>query len=91
MIYLVTYDLRRPGQGYQPLYDALKTCGASIRPLESVWLIDTNLTAQGIYDRVRPHIDQNDRLLVTVLAADAQGWLSKSDWEWINSRTRRAA
>ncbi len=86
MVYLISYDLRKPGRDYKNLHDAIKTCGNWAKPLESVWLIDTTQKAQQIYDRIRPHIDENDFLLVTEIGRDRQGWLSQEIWDWLNGR-----
>lgn len=86
MVYLISYDLRRPGQSYTSLYDSIKKMGQWTKPLESVWLVDTNLHAQSISERLMPHIDQNDSLLVAELGRDRQGWLSRDVWNWLNGR-----
>jgi hypothetical protein len=54
-------------------------------------LVDTNLDASGIWKRLEPHIDRNDRALVIGVTKDYQGWLSAEAWEWINNRRARAA
>ena len=86
MIYLISYDLRKPGQDYKDLHNAIKSYGNWAKPLESVWLIDTNQRAAQIYDRLRPHIDDNDYLLVIETGRDRQGWLSKDIWNWLDGR-----
>lgn len=69
-VFLVSYDLRKPTRDYQPLYDRLKAWKA-IRPLESVWIINWDTSAAKIRDDLKAHIDANDGLLVTKLAAEA--------------------
>ncbi len=49
MIYAINYDLKRPGQDYKALYEAIKTCGDWWHYLGSTWLVDTSLSAQGIF------------------------------------------
>lgn len=91
MIYAVNYDLKRPGQNYGPLYEAIKNCGAWWHYLGSTWLLDTSLTAAGIWKRLAPHVDQNDRVLIIGVTRDKAGWLTSDAWEWINSRLSRMA
>lgn len=86
MVYLITYDLNRPGQNYESLYKAIKSYGSWAKPLESTWLIDTREKANQISDRLRPHIDKNDSLLVTEIGNDRAGWLSKEIWNWLDGR-----
>lgn len=91
MIYSISYDLKRPGQNYNALYEATKGCGDWWHYLESTWLIDTSLTALSIWQRLAPRVDQNDRVLVIGVTKDHQGWLPKESWEWINSRQAKLA
>ncbi|MCA9751669.1 MAG: hypothetical protein KC591_05720 [Gemmatimonadetes bacterium] len=87
MVYLVSYDLNRPGQDYGGLYDAIKALGDWCHPLESTWLIDTTLGASPIAERLRANIDRNDSLLVIGVTQDYAGWLPKEVWEWIRGRS----
>lgn len=82
---LVSYDLNSPGQKYSAVYDAIDALGAWARPLESTWIVvGPGLTAQHVYDRVRPALDDNDHIFaVDISAQDRQGWLSKDIWDWI--------
>jgi len=91
MIYAINYDLKQPGRDYSGLYEAIKSCGAWWHYLGSTWLVDTNLDTQGIWKRLDPHIDRNDRMLVIGVTRDYSGWLPKEAWEWINNRRARAA
>lgn len=91
MIYAINYDLKRPGQNYDELYKAIKNLGDWWHYLGSTWLVDTNLTAKEVWDRLAPHVDQNDRFLVIGVTRDYSGWLTKEAWEWINSRLNKLA
>jgi hypothetical protein len=87
MILLVTYDLKRPGQDYAKLYEAIKSLGAWWHFLESTWLIDSLHSPQAAGNHLVPFIDRNDRLLVIQVQRNYQGWLPKEAWDWINSRS----
>lgn len=88
MVYLITYDLNKPGQNYEELYKAVKALGGWWHYLDSTWLVDTTLSAQQVSDRLVAHIDKNDRLLVIRVTSDYQGWLTNKAWEWINQHIR---
>lgn len=45
MIYAINYDLKRPSQNYEALYEAIKSCGVWWHHLGSTWLVDTSLNA----------------------------------------------
>jgi hypothetical protein len=61
--YLITYDLFRPGQKYDNLWRALESIGAC-RVMLSVWVVRGAWTDADLYHYLRPHIDENDRILI---------------------------
>jgi len=83
MVHLITYDLNKPGQNYDELYEAIKSLGSWWHYLDSTWLVDTNLSTQKIFDRIHPKMDSSDYLLIIAVKADYQGWLPKDAWDWI--------
>lgn len=87
MMLLITYDLKKPGQDYASLHEAIKSLGAWWHYLESTWLVDTTQSPQTVVDHLVGFLDPNDRLLVIQVHRNYQGWLSKEAWDWINSRT----
>ena len=91
MIYSINYDLNHPGQNYSGLYGAIKSCGSWRHYLDSHWLVDTNLTAREIWDRLAPHVDDNDRFFIVGITRDYSGWLPKEAWQWISSRINKVA
>jgi len=91
MIYAINYDLKKPGQNYNELYEAIKKCGDWWHYLGSTWLVDTTLNAQDIWDRLAPHVDKNDFFLVIGVTRSYQGWLPKEAWAWINARVSKLA
>lgn len=91
MIYAINYDLKAPGRDYSGLYNAIKSCGAWWHYLDSTWLINTSLNADGIWKRLEGHVDKNDNVLVIGVTKDYAGWLSKDAWEWIRTNQYKAA
>ncbi len=83
MVYVVSYDLRKPGQDYKGLFDELQASATWWHFLESTWLIATSEGASELYDRLRMHLDQGDSILIIQAGTDMQGWLPKEAWEWI--------
>ena len=84
-LFLITYDLKAPGQNYSDLYDAIKSIGDWQHPLESMWVVRTcdDKTASGIKDTIRAAMDKGDRLyVVDITGQDYSGWLAKSFWTW---------
>jgi hypothetical protein len=71
---LVSYDLRKPGRNYQPLYARLDAWGAK-RVLESVWIMTANATEEEVRDDLLKYMDANDGILVVGLNG-AAAWSS---------------
>lgn len=85
MIYVVTYDLFGPAEGYEPLFEALKKQGdAWSHYLRNTWLISTYKTPDQITAEMKPYIGQKDRFLIVRLQAPYQGWLPKDAWDWVH-------
>lgn len=84
MVYVVSYDLRKPGQEYKNLFDELQASTSWWHFLDSTWLIATPESANELYNRLRTHLDRDDSILVIQAGADRQGWLPKKAWEWID-------
>lgn len=80
--YLVTYDLRKPGRNYQPLYDAIKSV-PNCHGLESVWFIQHDGNAEVILDWLKQHIDSNDILFVTAVG-DWASYNMNECGKWLN-------
>jgi len=91
MIYAINYDLKTPGQSYSNLHEAIKSCGAWWHHLGSTWLVDTSLDAKAIWERLAPHVDKNDLVLVIGVRRDYSGWLPQDGWDWLNSRSSKLA
>src|SRR4051812_33815078 len=68
-IVLISYDLGKPetSASYQTLIAAIKALGDWAKPLESEWFVRTGLTASVVRDRLKRHLDANDRLMVLEL------------------------
>ena len=83
---LVTYDLKTPGADYVGLAAELKSLGTWWHHLESTWFIVTDETPDELFERLRPHLGANDKLLIlTVQSAPLQGWLNQRAWTWLDN------
>jgi len=87
-VFEITYDLLNPRQNYDGLYELLRTWNA-VQALLSVWLIESNLTAEQIRDAIKAKVDSNDRILVVEIAFISH-WGSKdlmpSATQWLTDR-----
>jgi hypothetical protein len=85
---LITYDLKKPGQNYSALHEAIKECGDWWHYLESTWIVVTPLNVDQASRALRQHIDTNDRLFVVRLRSydSRDGWLPQEAWDWLNAR-----
>ncbi len=82
---LITYDLNKPGQNYEALYDKIKGLGSSWwHYLDSTWIVDTHLSPADTREQLRAVLDASDSLLILNITNDASdGWLEQDAWNWI--------
>ncbi|HHV13243.1 MAG TPA: hypothetical protein GXX75_23505 [Clostridiales bacterium] len=82
--YMITYDLNSAGQKYEEVIKAIKdSASAWCTYWKSAYLIKSNLTANQISDKITPHLDNNDRMIVIEVKSHYQGWLAEEDWKYI--------
>lgn len=86
-VQLVSYDLIKPNKDYTQLITFLKTYPSWARPLESVWLVKNNLTAEETRNQIQGHTDRDDKVIVVTVTGDSAAWvnLSKDVSDWIQS------
>jgi hypothetical protein len=62
-LFFVAYDLDKPGQDYEDLWNELEGLAAK-RVQDSVWVLRYDGKTVALRDLLQQHIDANDRLLV---------------------------
>jgi hypothetical protein len=80
---LVTYDLKKPGQDYTDLLKEIKKFNWA-RLSESSYAVQTELTPQQLYDRLKPYLDSNDTIYVITLNKPYWGWGPKEVNDWLD-------
>lgn len=85
MVYMITYDLNKQGQEYEEVISAIKACsnGCWCTYWKSSFLIKSSLSANQICERIQPHLDSNDTLIVIEVKNNYQGWLNNKQWAYI--------
>lgn len=82
--YMITYDLNSKGQNYDKVIKAIKDSSLSWCTFwKSSYLIKSSLTANQVSDKITPHLDSNDRLIIVEVKNNYQGWLTEDDWKFI--------
>jgi hypothetical protein len=83
-VYIISYDLKKPGQDYAALYEELKKT-TWWHYLESTWLLNTPESIDNLRKRLFAMMDQNDSLFIIELSAknNYTGWLPQKAWDWI--------
>ena len=84
MVYMITYDLNAPGQDYSGLIATINECstGNIFSAWKSSYLIQSNLTVEKIMEKINPHMDRNDNLIVIEVTNNYSGWLNLEDGSW---------
>lgn len=84
MVYVISYDLNRPGQDYPDLFKAIKALGDWCHPVDSTWFVDTSADAVAIRDRLVRVMDGNDQMVVTrATVPGAWKGLSQDVSQWL--------
>lgn len=87
--YCVSFALTKPTQNYLALCEELKNSPDWWQCLDSTWLILTAETASQLFDRLKPHFDNSDRVLVIGVTADHSGWLTPDAWTWFTENVSK--
>ncbi len=82
-IYSISYDLNRPGQKYEDLYEAIESY-INCKIMKSHYLVYTNENANQIYNRLKPYLDDNDYIFISEVTSNMGGWLYTIACDWIN-------
>lgn len=83
-VYIVTYDLNREVVRPNILAEIKKKTWAKLS--ESSYAIDTNETAQQVFARLRPLIDDDDNLFIMPLRKPYAGYGPEKVIEWLDQR-----
>lgn len=82
--YLITYDLKVPWHDYANLYIEIKRY-PHIHALESVWFVKFNGSASDISEHLAKYVDKNDRLFISEITANYNGWLDQNKWDFLKN------
>lgn len=85
--YLVSYDLIGPDRDYEAIKEKLRSYSPRAKPLESVWIIKTDKSAEEIRDDLKTAVDSNDKLLVVKLSGNwATRNISVNVTDWMKNQ-----
>lgn len=84
-VYLVTYDLKKPGQEYTKLYEKIKAHPWA-KLSESSYCIETAESALTVLESVRSVLDKNDTVYVIPLHSPYAGFGLKDVNDWLDSK-----
>ncbi|MGB7077061.1 MAG: hypothetical protein WBD53_07720 [Xanthobacteraceae bacterium] len=53
------------------------------------WIVWTSSSAEKWYERLRPHISDDDTVFIGRLdVSETQGWVSRSFWDWLQQERK---
>ncbi|MFZ5553160.1 MAG: hypothetical protein ACOZCO_08605 [Bacteroidota bacterium] len=82
-VYLITYDLNKIGKNYEGLLKAIEDYPAWWHYMKNCWLISTNQTYNEVFNKLKPHMDDGDNLLIIEVTKNYIGWLDQKAWDWM--------
>jgi hypothetical protein len=82
--YIVAYDLKVPGQKYECIRPKIEAYGTYWHFQQSVWLVQSDDSAETIHTNLSACLDANDKLFVARLEGEAawEGY-DKDGNDWI--------
>jgi hypothetical protein len=86
-VYIVTYDLRKPGKDYEPLLAAIRKY-THCHALKSAFFIDTSEGAAAIRDKLDKLVDENDQLYVMELKKHWAATRKERCTDWLKDAER---
>lgn len=84
-IYEISYDLNKTGKDYKGLYAAIEFF-TYFHPLDSTWFVDTDWSAHQIWLRLKPHLDNDDKLLINEVTKNYYADLPSGLENWLRYR-----
>ena len=85
MVYIVTYDLKKPDRNYEGLFNGIKSFGTWWHQTGSVWVIVTTKTSIEVRNYLEQFIDPNDKLYVGQLMNNwAAVGFKQEEYDWLN-------
>lgn len=54
-------------------------------------MVASQSSALTITEKLKPHIDSNDRLLIIKVTNEYSGWLTQEAWDWIKTHVTAKA
>ena len=85
--FMLTYDLNSPGQKYEKLRNVIKNeiSNGYCNYWESSFLFRSRLTPSEIVEKLKPYLDSGDKMFVTEIVNNKEGWLTEKQWDFINN------
>jgi hypothetical protein len=86
-VFLVSYDLNRPGQDYTDLWTQLRAFPHN-HAMASGWLLDVNGTGELLFQALVPFIDDNDVLFINPIPSTNfwSGRVRPDTLQWLRAR-----
>ena len=82
-VYLVTYDLHKPGNNYEGILEQIKKSAGWAKLSESSYAISTSETVDAAYKRIHVKADANDTMYVIALRKPWNGRGPKAVNDWL--------
>jgi hypothetical protein len=84
-VYLVTYDLHKPGNNYADILEQIKRSPGWAKLSESSYAISTQETVDIAYKRIHAKVDDNDTLYMITLRKPWNGRGPKNVNDWLDT------
>jgi hypothetical protein len=85
--FMVSYDLSQPNRDYEKVAKYLKSFGTYAKVLESLWYVESDLSAYEIAMGLCEQMDSDDHFIVSPIGGPS-AWYNLGDRvsDWLNNR-----
>ena len=83
--FLVSYEWKDPDNKHDALIRAIKEYPAWCHVLKTQWFVCHSGDSTSIFNELRPHIEDSDRLLVSEFTGNHVGWLGQKAIDWLKN------
>ena len=84
-IFSISYDLTKPNQNYEGLYEGIKSFGTWWHQTGSVWFIRSDKDSSSIRDYLKQFIDDDDKLFVIKVFRNWAGTgFTQEEYDWLH-------
>lgn len=83
--YMISYDIHNGKTDRKKVEESIMSMGSWCKYLTTTFLVGTEMSLQEVESTAIQHLEGNDEMIICKVEKPICGYLSKSEWKWIES------